>query len=243
MKVLRFFGNLCFFGAPILLLFVGILVFSLNPVFGPVDPASVDRPTLIRIMQLRDFRTFSPDAMAAWTDRADAEFGRRGAQRPIFDFSDAEKKIYAFFRENPSNRKSFFETNLMLMARTRYFQWMSAYPALSPDEQGALMREVVDDMKYWETVYMDFLRAADLPIPSIAELIREFEEMIEGFKVGATPEEIVRIDTFKRQINAAIVVREAQGAVDRLSSSVSNMFQSLFPPRKTEKKRRKEPAQ
>ena len=216
----------------------------MNNVFGSIKPEKLDRPTLIRVMQLRDFRQMTPEQVVALADRAEAEFGRNGAMRPIFDFTPAEKKIYAYFRDERTARKSFFEGNLMLMARTRYFQWMNDYEILSEVDRVELMRNVTAEMKYWETIYMDFLHAAELPIPSMAELIREFEKMIDDFKIGATPEEIVRIDTFKRRMNTAIVAGEVGGAVknlsDNVSSAVSNALGTfLQPSKKNEKKTEK----
>lgn len=229
----RILGNLFFFGFPaFLIVSVGTIACSMQRVFGPVDPASIDRLTLIRVMQLRDFRTFSRPTLERMTDRAEAEFGRKAAEKPRFEFSDPEKRIYAYFRDKKTARKSHFETNMLLMARTRYFQWMNDHEILDADARTELMRGVVDDMKYWETLYLDFLRAAELPIPSMAELLREFDEMIDGFKTGATDEEVVRIDSFKRNMNKAIVAREMHGAVknvsDNVSSAVSNAFGSLL---------------
>lgn len=208
----------------------------MTPVLGPVDPPKMDRATLIRVMQLRDFQKFSNDRIAALADRAEAEFGRHG-NRPVFEFTPLEKRIYAYFREKRpdgnSAKKSFMEMNLMLMARYRYFQWMDADEQKNEAERIELMRGVAADMKHWESVYMDFLRAAELPIPTMTELIREFDKMIEGFKTDATPKDIVRIDAFKKRMNTAIVAGEVQGAV-------KNVLGSFLPsPRKKSEKRKK----
>lgn len=229
----RFFSCLGFFGAPTLVLITGTIALAFSQVFGPFNPDKVDRATLIRAMQLRDFRTFSPDALRRTTDRAESEFGRKSAQKPVFEFSSTEKKVYAYFQEgragNPEKGpSSHFETNLLLMARLRYFQWMNDYEAFSDEQRKALMNEIADDMKYWQSVYMDFLRAADLPIPSIQELIREFEQMIDRFKVDATPDEVARIDSFKQKMNQAIVARELGGAVRNLSGTVSSTVSGVF---------------
>ncbi len=241
----RLFGRLFFFGAPFFLLAVGVVAASMNGVFGPFEPETLDRMTLIRLMQLRDFRTFSPELLRRTTNRADAEFGRQSSRPPIFEFTLLEKKIYAYFRGQKSASKSCMETNLMLMARIRYFQWMNDHESLTGDERRAVMNGALDDMEYWQNVYFDFLRAAELPIPSLAELIQEFDEMIEGFKIDATAEEIARIDSFKQSLNRAFVSRGLQGAVQSLStipgnvtSAVSNVFGAFLkvPEKKPEKK-------
>lgn len=243
--MLQFLKNSCFFGAPLLLLFLGCAVWSWNSVFGAFDPNRIDRATLSRIMQLRDFRRFSSEKQLALTNRCETEFGPRAVQKPVFQFSGSEKKLYAFFQKQHQNRNSgrggksgsgvYFETNLSLMARLRYFQWMDAYDTLSDKERRDLLNRIVGDLKYWQTIYFDFLQAADLPQPSIAELIREFDNMIEAFKIGATDKDIARIDSFKQQISASIIAREVQEASDRLgnmkdsiSSAVSSVFGTFF---------------
>jgi hypothetical protein len=235
-------GKGCFFACPFVVVAIGIVMISLHSVFGTINPKTIDRATLIRVMKFRDFRMLPPETVTALTLRTETEFGRNSSNKPKFVFSETERKIYVYFQNNRSEQKSFLETNLLLMARTRYFQWMNDYASASPEQQAVLMKEVVDDMKYWQTVYMDFLRAAGLPIPSMAELIREFEKMIEQFKIGATPEEITRIDHFKQQMNTAIVAGEIQGKAQNLSGNISNTVSKmigtfLIMPKKKDKKK------
>jgi hypothetical protein len=237
-------GKGCFFSGPLAVLTIGIVMISMHSILGSINPKTIDRATLIRVMKFRDFRKLPPETVTALTLRAETEFGRRSINKPKFEFSETEKIFYVYFQNNRSEQKSFFETNLLLMARTRYFQWMNDYASASPEQQAVLMKEVVDDMKYWESVYMDFLRAAELPIPSIAELIREFENMIEQFKIGAAPEEITRIDYFKQRMNTAIVVGEIQEKAQNLSGSISNTMSKvidtfLIMPKKKEKEQKK----
>ncbi|MDR1270550.1 MAG: hypothetical protein LBK82_13595 [Planctomycetaceae bacterium] len=243
-KFFRLIGIGCFFAGPFVVLAVGAAMILMHGIFGAINPETIDRATLIRAMKFRDFRTLPPETVIALTHRAEREFGRQSGNKPVFQFSETERKIYTYFQNSRSEQKSFFETNLLLMARARYFQWMNNYASASPEQRVVLMKEVVDDMKYWESVFMDFLRAAELPIPSIAELIREFEKMIEHFKVGATPEEIARIDDFKQRMNTAFVAHEIQGAAQNFSgnfsATVSNMWDSFLKiPKKNQKEKKK----
>jgi hypothetical protein len=221
-------GNGCFFSGPFVVLAVGIVMISMRGIYGQINPETIDRTDLIWVMKLRDFRTLPPKTAEALTFRAETEFGRQSNNKPVFQFSNTEKKIYTYFQKNRSKQKSFFETNLLLMARIRYFQWMNDYASASPEQRIVLMNAVVDDMKYWESVFMDFLYAAGLPIPSITELIREFENMIEQFKIGATPEEINQIDHFKHLMNAAYLAHEVQNATQNLSGNISTGVLNLF---------------
>lgn len=248
----RFLLNCCFFAAPIFLILLGIASFFLNRIFGDFNPKKVDRATLVRIMQLRDFRTFSEEKRRQMTDRCEKEFGRQSKQKPTFEFSGIEKKIYTYFQAKRRSQRehdkqsaapiSLMENNLSIMARIRYFQWMNDYEHGDPPQQRALMNGIADDMKYWQSIYMAFLRASDQPIPPLMELIQEFEMMIDGFKIEATPEEVGRIDSFKQQMNAAIVAREVQGAARNIGnlgkdvgSAISHVFGNLMIPDKKDR--------
>ncbi|MDR3199100.1 MAG: hypothetical protein LBU34_14630 [Planctomycetaceae bacterium] len=239
----RLVGNSCFFAGLFVVWAVGVVMISMHGIFGSVNPETIDRANLIRVMKLRDFRTLPPETVKALTFRAETEFGRQSANKPVFQFSKTDKQIYAYFQNNRFERKSLFETNLLLMSRIQYFQWMNGYASALPEQRVLLMKEVVEDMRYWQLVYMDFLRAAELPVPSMAELIREFDDMIEYFKIGATQEEIARIDDFKQRINTAYAASEIQGAVQNfsgnISATMSNMLDSfLKKPKKNEKEKK-----
>ncbi|MDR0869829.1 MAG: hypothetical protein LBN39_03470 [Planctomycetaceae bacterium] len=227
------FVNFLYFSAPVLPLLFCAAMLLMSKVFGPLNVDGLDRSTLVWVMKLRNFQALPLQTQNELTARSEAEFGRSAKQKPLFQFSGAEKKIYAYFRSNASTQPSVFENNLMLMARIRYFQWMTAYETGTPEAKAALMREIVRDMKYWQEIYLDFLYAADLPVPTLAELIQEFEKMIDGFKKDAAPVDAARIDTFKYEMNRAIAANEVQGAVQKVSDKVRSTFseavETLFP--------------
>ncbi|MDR2117502.1 MAG: hypothetical protein LBP87_14090 [Planctomycetaceae bacterium] len=239
----RLIGGGCFFAGPFVVLTVGIVMILMHDIFGSINPETIDRADLIRMMKFRDFRVLPLETVEALTYRAEREFGRKSDNKPVFQFSKTEKKLYAYFQNNRSKRKSFLETNLLLMARIQYFQWMNNYVSLLPEQRIILMKDVVADMKYWQLVYMDYLYAAELPIPSLSELIQEFDNMIEHFKIGATPEEIARIDDFKQRINNAYAAQEIQDAAQNfsgnISATVSNILDSFLKKPKKNKKEKK----
>ena len=204
----RFFGNAFFFGAPAFLIVIACTVFSLRWLFEPIDPKNVDRGRLVRLLQFRDFRPLPPPLVANLSERYDAEFGRRSEKMPEFNFSTAEKRIYTHYGGTRKSTSTRFETNLNLLARAKYFDWMARFESLPRKEHPALMLEIIDDMKWWEELYMNFLRAAGLPIPSLAELMEEFDGMIESFKDGAADADIARIDRFKRQMVVGFAAHE-----------------------------------
>jgi len=205
----RLFGAVFFFGAPVFLLVVASTVIALRPLFGPIDSENVGREQLVRLMQFRDFRALPPVHIAKLSERCDVEFGRRSGKMPEFRFSASEKKMYAYFADREGqSRATRFETNLNLLARAKYFDWMNRFDSLAHEEQAALMNEIVDDMKWWGDLYVNFLRAAELPIPSPVELMEDFFDMIESFKIGADAGDAKRIDRFKLKIVAGFSGRE-----------------------------------
>ena len=206
--IFRCFGAVFFFGAPVFLIVVACLVFGLRWLFEPIDPGHVDREHLVRLLEFRDFRPLPPQVITKLSERYDAEFGRRSGTMPTFGFSTAEKRIYAHYGGTRKANATRFETNLNLLARAKYFDWMIRFESLSSREQPAMMFEIINDMKWWEELYMNFLRAAGLPIPTAAELMREFDIMVESFKDGADTADIARIDRFKRRMIAGFVAYE-----------------------------------
>ncbi len=229
----RCIGAVFFFGAPVFLTVVASAAVCLQSIFGPIDPPNVDRDRLVQLMKFRDFRTLSSPVIAGLAERNDVEFGRRSGKMPEFRFSSTEKKIYAYFGAKRQTNGSCFETNLRLMARAKYFDWMNRFETLSSPEQSALMNEIIDDMKWWEELYMNFLRAAELPIPSLAELMREFDEMIESFKIGAEAADIARIDRFKQRMSAGFVAREIKNTVNGIPGISVLGSVLLLSPKKT----------
>ena len=192
---------------------VCVVMIALSGIFGNVKPETMDRQTLIRVMQLRDFRRFSSDVVERLTDRAEQEFGRHSSNKPVFEFSPSEKKVHSHFQTHRSSQRSLFEYNLSLMTKTRYFQRMREYQSVSVREKAALMNDVVADMRYWQGVYFDYLWSLELPEPTLAELHEDFQRMLEGFKEGASPEDIVLIDSFAQDMNRAILATEVQKTI------------------------------
>ena len=75
------------------------------------------------------------------------------------------------------------------------------------------MNDVVADMRYWQEIYLDYLLALELPEPTAAELYEDFQQMIEAFKVGASPEEVVLIDSFAKDISRVLFAGEVQKSI------------------------------
>lgn len=196
-----------------LLVLTGLVMFAWRDVFGNINPEKLDRKTLIRVIQLRDFHRFSPDVIERLTDRAEQEFGRHSPNKPVFEFPHWEKQIHVYFQKHRSNRQSYLENNLTAMARVRYFQWMQEHQSATPDRKTALMNEVVEDMHYWQAVYLDYMRFLEQPEPTLAELYQDFIRMIERFKIEASLEEIAQIDSFAQNMNRALFVAEVQKTI------------------------------
>jgi hypothetical protein len=214
----RFLSRIVFFLLPVPFFAVCLAMLGMDGIFGNVDPENMDRQTLVRVMQLRDFRRFSPDLVERLTHRAVQEFGRHSPRKPTFELPYWEKNVHTYFQTQRSSQPSFSEINLAIMTKTCYFQWMYEYQSATSARKGALMNDVVEDMRYWQTIYYDYIRVLGLPEPSLAELQQEFERTINGFKVGASPEEIVMIDSFAKDMNRALFFVEVRKSIMDLFS-------------------------
>jgi len=198
---------------PLPFLAVCFIMITLDGILGNINPETLDRQSLVRVMQVRDFHQFSPDLVERLTLRAEQEFGRHSPNKPVFDIHNWEKKTHIYYRTNRSAQQSYMERNLNLMARKRYFQWMNEYDVAARDGKAALMNNVVEDMRYWQGIYLDYLRYLGLPEPTLAELYQDFQQMIADFKVDASPEEIVLIDSFARDLTRILFASEVQRSI------------------------------
>ena len=197
----------------LLSLAVGSVVIGLNGIFWNVEPETMDRQALVRVIQLRDFRRFSPEFTERLTHRAEQEFGRHSTNKPVFELPPWEKRMHVYFQTHRSSQQSQLEINLTVMAKLRYFQWMYEYQSAERARKAALMNEVVEEMRYWQTVYFDYVRFLGQPEPTLAELHRDFQRMIENFKVEASPEEVTLIDTFAQDVGRALFAAEVQKTI------------------------------
>ena len=94
---------------------------ALNSILGNINPETLDRQTLVRVMQIRDFRQFSPELIERLTLRAEQEFGRHSPNKPVFAIPLLEQKLHVYFQTHRSNQQSYLERNLTIMAKARYF--------------------------------------------------------------------------------------------------------------------------
>ena len=186
---------------------------ALASILGDVNPETVDRQTFVRVMQIRDFRQFSPEFVERLAHRAEQEFGRHSPNPPVFELPALEKKIHSYFQAHRSNQKPHIEINLTLMAEVRFCQWMHEYNAATRTRKAELMNDITVDMRYWREVYFDYLRSLGQPEPTLAELSQDFQRMIDAFKEDASPEEAAMIDAFAKDLSRALFASEVQKSI------------------------------
>jgi len=210
--------RLLYFSLPLPFLAVCGVMIALTGVLGNIVPEELDRPSLVRVMQMRDFRQFSPEMIERLTLRAEQEFGRHSPNPPVFEFSALEKKMHTHFqqKQNRSEQKAFMENNLTLMAKVCFCQWMHEYNTAPRARKAELMNDIDADMRYWQEVYFDYLRTLGQPEPTLAELAQDFQRMIEAFKVDVTPEEAAKIDVFAKDMSRMLFASEVQRSIMNL---------------------------
>ena len=205
-----------YFLLPLPFLAVCFVMIALDGILGNVEPEKLDRQTFVRVMQLRDFRQFSPELIERFTLRAEQEFGRHSPNPPVFQLPGWEKRIHIRKQTQRSEQPSFMERNMGLMARVRYFRWMHEYTAAERVRKAELMGDVVEEMRHWQEVYLDYIRFLGLPEPTHAELFQDFQRMIEDFKTDASPEEITLIDAFTQDLSRILFASEVQRSIRNL---------------------------
>jgi len=208
-------SRLLYFSLPLPFLAVCVVMIALDGILGNVEPETLDRPSLIRVMQVRDFRQFSPELVERLTLRAEQEFGRHSPNPPVFELSALEKKMHVHFQQNRSKQeqKAYMENNLTLMAKVRFCQWMHEYNAAPRARKAELMNDIDAEMRYWQEVYFDYLRCLGQPEPTLAELAQDFQQMIEAFKVDVSPEEAAKIDAFAKDMSRVLFASEVQRSI------------------------------
>ena len=205
--------RLLYFSLPLPFLAVCLVMIALNDILGDINPERLDRQTLVRVLQMRDFHHFSSDLIERLTLRTEQEFGRHSPNRPVMALPSWEKRLHVHFQQNRSEHPSYMENNMTLMAKARYFQWMYEYDSAPRARKAALMNDVVANMRYWQEIHLEYVRFLGLPEPTPAELYQDFLRMLEAFKVNASPEEIAMIDSFAQNISRALFASEAQKSI------------------------------
>jgi len=205
--------RLLYFSLPLPFLAVCGVMIALDSILGNIVPEELDRPSLVRVIQVRDFRQFSPELIERLTLRAEQEFGRHSPNPPVFELSDLEKKVYAHLQQNRSDQKVYIEHNLTLMAKARFCQWMHEYNDAPRARKAELMNDVDTEMRYWQEVYFNYLRSLGQPEPTLAELAQDFQRMIEAFKVDESPEKAAKIDAFAKDISRVLFASEVQRSI------------------------------
>ncbi|MDR3182944.1 MAG: hypothetical protein LBT89_08525 [Planctomycetaceae bacterium] len=195
-------------------------------IFGKIKPETVDRRTFVRIMQLRDFRQCPHDLKLQLLQRAEKEFGIHCEQKPVFEYPLWERQIYRYFQnrrnKNPGNTvKPLLENNLDILAREQFFLWMTEYESAAKTEKKQQMKEHIAELKYWQTVYIDYLHSLNEPVPNMAELWAEFQKTIERFKDGTEPQTAQRIGAFAKVINRHLI---AGGVHDAAETIIQKLF-------------------
>jgi hypothetical protein len=214
---MKFIRTIFFLSPPVVVLLVAALMISMSGVFGTLNVKTLDPQTLILVLALRDCSQLSPAVLSELAAKVETEFGLSAEQKPVFQFSSFEKKLLAFFQDENYERTSRLKKNIHLLAKTIFLQWMNDYEKATAKEKKALLQKCVQEMNHWQEIYLEFLYAADLPIPPLDRTLAEFNEIADGFKAGEVPEEAKRMENFKRTLFKAIVadkVNPIRGVLD-----------------------------
>ncbi|MDR2346152.1 MAG: hypothetical protein LBE18_08815 [Planctomycetaceae bacterium] len=203
----------------------------MSVIFGTNNPETIDRIVLVRQIQLRDFSQFSSEMLERFTNRIESEFGINAHQKPQFDFSPIVKRIILYYQNpnqihqpKPSEKLLRCERNLQIIAKIRYYQWITELKNTPKSEYNTVMEQIIRELKYWDKMYRDFLTALELPQPTVQEALIQLEHLVNEFKKNESSEQITQIENLKRNIIKKFTQHEINNAVKHITNTLDSFF-------------------
>lgn len=238
----------------IVIFLIGFLVslYWLIPIFGPIKPEKASNNLLVAWLLVRDFEKLPEEKINALVERFDNEYGFSGGKKTDFTFSDFMKEQiqngieqhYQKIEEQvkivnkPEELLAFEltqqERNIQLLFKHWFLNRMARWEQLPDEQKPVYIGEFAVEMDWWQEFYKDFLEAAEVPVPSQMVLLQEFSVMFARWQASSEPELVARMNSFKKEMQQAIIAREVETRLNRLKSGWTGLFQ----PGNAEKKKR-----
>lgn len=219
MKTIRrgFFLVIRFLVPFLFLLVTGWVVFLLLPVFGPISPEKADIRQIQTWMYYRDISRENPNTQRRILGRICENCGKDSGYQPEFEFTDEQKeKIRSLFPDYmdrmgtgaklikcPPDERTLAEKNIRLIVNVWILERMNSFEEAEKggkDARDASLEKICEELDWWNRICVDFMVAAELPIPSLLELVEIMNEFIEELKFESSSEDAERIDRFYKSV-------------------------------------------
>ena len=241
-KIVSFFSTLLFFGVPIVLTLVGLIVWNVAFLIGPIKPEKATPFQILLLLCVRDMEKQPEEIVHRMLDHLEETMGRSSGEmlepkmNPVIreivtgELERRRKDVseYTLFAaatgsqknteknyEIISKPKPLAEKNIYFLFKTWYIREMDRHSAASPLEKAAILQKFADDLKWWGQFNESVYRACQVEPLSIVEMAKEYEMCFEYYRGNTDPETYQRMLTFRDKLQTAVVVSETKNRVNQ----------------------------
>ena len=240
-RILTFGGRFIFFGAPIVLVLVGVIVWQTAFLFEPIEPEEASPFRILLWTCVVDLEKQPPETIKRLLDRIEATVGRSSGEMPDLKKMDPvtrkittwelerRRKENAEYTLTPSGQeeaekrndeilagKPLAERNIFYLIKCRFIREMDRYEAApSESEKQAIMQNFIEDLKWWRQFSENLYEACEVSPLSLVEMAKEYEMAFEYYRQNTDPEAYRRMLVFRDRLQVAAVVSETKSRINQ----------------------------
>ena len=239
-RILTFGGRFIFFGAPIVLVLVGIIVWQTAFLFEAIAPEKASPFQILLWICVRDLEKEPPETIKRLLDRIEETVGRSSGAMPDLKNMDpvtrkittwelerrrkenAEYTLTASAQEEAVKRnneilagKPLAERNIFYLIKCRFIREMDRYEAVSTEsEKQAVVQNFIEDLKWWLQFSENLYQTCEVPPQTLMETAKEYEMAFEYYRKNTDPETYRRMLPFRDKL----VMAEAKSRINQFFS-------------------------
>jgi len=235
-KLLTLGKRFLFFGVPLVLLLVGVIVWQMTFLYESIEPEEASPFRILLWICVRDLEKQPPEVTRRLLDRIETTVGRSSGEMPDLKKMDAfPRKIATWELQRRRNRvagytlaasgenavkkndailtgKPLAERNIFYLLKHRYICEMDRYDAASTEaEKQAIALRFVEDLKWWQRFSENLSQTCGMPPFSLEEMVKEYEMAFEYYRKNTEPETYRRMLAFRDKL----VVAEAKNRLNQ----------------------------
>ena len=242
-KLLTLGGRLIFFGVPLVLLLVGVIVWNTAFLFETIKPEEASPFRILLWVCVRDLEKQPPETVERLLRRVEETVGRSSGEMPDLEkmnivtrtitagelqrrremiagytlFAVASGQMDAAKKNDEILAgKPLAERNIFYLFRFWFLREMDRYDAATSEpEKQAVLQNFVDDLKWWKQFGENLYQACEVPPLSFEEMVKEYEMAFEYYCQTTEAKTYRRMLAFRDKLQVAFVVSETKSRVNR----------------------------
>lgn len=247
-------GNVFFFSAPVFLILIGILVYKTSFLFGPMRPQKATPFQILLWSAVRPMEKESDETIEQVLDRIEETLGRSSGKMTEIEVNSTVKNVVkhnlekhlqaleeyqltgsTFFgsnqtitipHEETSSTTPLPEQNIKYLCKCWYVRTMNRYNAAEEKQKPEILREIVEDLKWWQRFYENVYYSCDLRPPSLINMLKEMEMAFDYFRESSSPQEYEQMIVFREKLKVAFITQEAKKQINQLNKFLGPLFKS-----------------